>query len=90
MMHPLRNVFKKITWDTRERAKNYVIFFIHRGAPEDTREISASLVTKVGPSWFTYATSESEETLIPFHRVRRIMDLQTGQAVWISRARKIA
>lgn len=90
MMHPLRNVFKKITWDTRERAKNYAILFIHRGAPEDTREINASLITKVGPSWFTYATSESEETLIPFHRVRRIIDLQTGQTVWISRHRKIA
>jgi len=84
-MHPLRNVFNKITWETRERAGNYVVYFIHRGAPGDTRQISASLVTKVGPSWFTYAAAESEETLIPFHRVRKIVNVQTGQAMWISR-----
>jgi uncharacterized protein (UPF0248 family) len=89
-MHPLRNVFKKITWDTRERAGNYIVYFIHRGAPEDTREINASVITKVGPSWFTYSAAESEETLIPFHRVRRIVNVQTGQAVWVSRARRSA
>jgi uncharacterized protein (UPF0248 family) len=89
-MHPLRNVFNKITYDTRERAGNYVICFVHRGVPGDTREINASLITKVGPSWFTYATAESDETLIPFHRVRRIVNLRTGQVIWISRARRIA
>jgi uncharacterized protein (UPF0248 family) len=88
-MHPLRNVFNKIVWETGERSGNYVVYFIHRGAPRDTREINASLITKVGPSWFTYATAESEETLIPFHRVRRIVNVQTGQAIWISRAHKI-
>ena len=89
-MHPLRNVFNKITYDTRERAGNYVVYFVHRGVPGDTREISASLITKVGPSWFRYATAESDETLIPFHRVRRIVNLRTGEVMWISRARRIA
>jgi uncharacterized protein (UPF0248 family) len=89
-MHPLRNVFKKITWDARERAGNYVIYFIHRGVPGNTREINVSLITKVGPSWFTYARAESEETLIPFHRVIRIVNVQTGQVMWMSRARKPA
>jgi len=87
-MHPLRNVFNKITWDTRERAGNYLIYFIHRGAPEDTREINASVITKVGASWFTYASSESEETLIPFHRVKKIVNAKTSQAIWISRTHK--
>jgi uncharacterized protein (UPF0248 family) len=87
-MHPLRNVFNKITYDTKERAGNYVVYFVHRGVPGDTREINASVITKVGPSWFTYATAESDETLIPFHRVRRIVDLRTGQAIWISRTRE--
>jgi hypothetical protein len=88
-MHPLRNIFNKITWATRERAGNYVIYFIHRGAPADTRQINASVITKVGPSWFTYATPESEETLIPFHRVRKIVNVQTGQTIWVSRAREV-
>jgi uncharacterized protein (UPF0248 family) len=89
-MHPLRNVFNKITYDTKARAGNYVVYFVHRGVPGDTREINASLITKVGPSWFTYGTAESDETLIPFHRVRRIVDLRTGQVIWISRARRNA
>ena len=87
-MHPLRNVFNKITWETRERAGNYLIYFIHRGAPEDTREINASVITKVGASWFTYVSSESEETLIPFHRVKKIVNAKTGQTIWIARTRK--
>jgi uncharacterized protein (UPF0248 family) len=87
-MHPLRNVFKKMTWNTRERAGNYLIYFIHRGALDNTREINSSVVTKIGPSWFTYNTSELEETLIPFHRIIRIVDAKTGQTIWISRTRK--
>ena len=89
-MHPLRDVFNRITWDTRERAGNYLVYFIHRGAPEDTREINASVITKVGLSWFMYVAPESEETLIPFHRVMRIVNVQTSQVIWISRARKTA
>jgi uncharacterized protein (UPF0248 family) len=89
-MHPLRNIFNKITYDTKERGGNYVVYFVHRGVPGDMREIDASLITKVGPSWFTYATAESDETLIPFHRVRRIVNLRTGQVIWMSRARRIA
>ncbi len=86
-MHPLRSIFNKITWDRREHAENYVVYFTHRGVPSDTREINASLITKVGPSWFTYASGDSDETLIPFHRVRRIVNVQTGKVVWISKAR---
>jgi uncharacterized protein (UPF0248 family) len=89
-MHPLRNVFNKITYEARERAGNYVVYFIHRGVPGDTREINASLITKVGPSWFMYVTAESDETLIPFHRVKRIVNLRNGQTIWTSRARRIA
>jgi len=87
-MHPLRNIFNKITWDNREHAENYVIYFTHRGVPGDTRRINAGLITKVGPSWFTYATAELDETLIPFHRVKKIVDLQTGRSVWTKRVRK--
>jgi len=87
-MHPLRNIFNKMTWDKREHAKNYLIYFTHRGVPGDTRMISAGLITKVGPSWFTYATAESDETLIPFHRVKKIVNLQTGKSVWTKMVRK--
>ena len=87
-MHPLKNVFNKLSWDKREKAENYVIYYTHRGAPNDTRAIKASAVTKVGASWFTYATGESEETLIPFHRVQRIVNTKTGRSIWMSRSKK--
>jgi len=87
-MHPLRNIFNKMTWDKRERVDNYLVYFTHRGIPGDTRSINASLITKVGPSWFTYASEESEETLIPFHRVKRIVNIRTGKSIWTSRARE--
>lgn len=87
-MHPLRNIFNKVAWDKRERAENYLVYFIHRGVPGDTRKINASMITKVGASWFMYASDESEETLIPFHRVKRIVNVKTGESIWISRSRK--
>ena len=87
-MHPLRSILNKMTWDGRERTENYVVYFVHRGVPGDTRKINASLITKVGPSWFMYATAESDETLIPFHRVRRIVNVQTGKLIWTKRVRK--
>ena len=87
-MHPLRNIFNKITWDRRESAEDYLVYFTHRGVPGDTREISASLIRKVGPSWFTYASEESDETLIPFHRVKRIVNTRTGKSIWTSRVRE--
>jgi uncharacterized protein (UPF0248 family) len=87
-MHPLRSIFNKIAWDTREHAEDYAVYFIHRGVPGDTRQIKASLITKVGPSWFMYATVGSEETLIPFHRVYRIVNVRTGHAIWMSRTRR--
>jgi len=86
-MHPLKNVFNKLSWDKREKAENYVIYYTHRGAPHDTRAIRASAVTKVGASWFTYAAGESEETLIPFHRVQRIVNTKTGRSIWTSRSK---
>jgi len=84
----LRSILNKMTWDRRERAENYVVYFIHRGVPGNTRKINASLITKIGPSWFMYATAESDETLIPFHRVRRILNVQTGKLIWTKRVRK--
>lgn len=87
-MHPLKNIFNKMVWDKREHADNFVVYFTHRGVPGDTRKINASIITKVGASWFTYADAQSDETLIPFHRVKRIVNIQTGESVWTKRQRK--
>ena len=86
-MHPLRSILNKMTWNAKERAEDYVVYFIHRGVPGDTRAINASLITKVGPSWFMYAAADSDETLIPFHRVRRIVNVKTGKLIWTKRVR---
>jgi uncharacterized protein (UPF0248 family) len=86
VVHPLKNVLNKLRWDQRERADEYLITYRHRGAPNDTRQVRASRIRKLGNSFFTLAgESDSEETIIPFHRVLEIRNLQEGVVVWRGR-----
>lgn len=73
-------------WDTRERADEYLITYRHRGAPDDVKRIRASSIRKLGKSYFTLKDeSDSEETVIPFHRIIEIRNLQEGTIIWRSR-----
>jgi len=86
VVHPLKNVLNKLRWDQRERADEYLITYRHRGAPNDERQVRASNIRKLGNSFFTLAgESDSEETIIPFHRVLEIRNLQDDVIIWRSR-----
>jgi len=85
VVHPLKNVLNKLRWDQRELADEYLITYRHRGAPNDIRQVRASNIRKLGNSFFTLADeSDSEETIIPFHRVLEIRNLQ-DVVIWRSR-----
>ena len=85
-MHPLKNVLNKLRWDERERAENYLITYRHRGAPHDVKRVKASNIRKLGNSFFTLADElDSEETIIPFHRIIEIRNLQKDVIIWKSR-----
>jgi len=85
MTNPLKNVFNKIFWDKRENPSDYSVTFIHRGAPGDIKGISASLIERVGASWFTYSSGEGEPTVIPFHRIVEIKNVKSKEVLWRSR-----
>jgi hypothetical protein len=86
MVHPLKNILNKLRWDTRENPENYLITYRHRGAPGDTKQISASQIMKLGKSYFTLS-EDSDETTIPFHRILEIRNLNDGSVIWRKRAR---
>jgi len=44
------------------------VYYLHRGAPDDTMVILGSEITNLGHSFFTMETGTS----IPYHRIRRI------------------
>jgi uncharacterized protein (UPF0248 family) len=49
-------------------------------------KILGSHIRKLGNSYFTIsADSESEETIIPFHRILEIHSLLDGKVIWKSR-----
>ena len=86
MVHPLKNVLNKLRWDERERADQYLITYRHRGAPADVKQVRASKIRRLGNSFFTLADEfDSEETIIPFHRVIEIRNLQEDVVIWKDR-----
>ena len=86
MAHPLKNILNKLRWDERERADEYLITYRHRGAPDDKRQVRVSSIRKLGNSFFTLTDeSDSEESIIPFHRVLEIRNLERDLIIWRSR-----
>ncbi len=63
---------------------DYVITYIHRGAPSDEKTIPAAMVKQVGKSWFTYE-EQGQDIIIPMHRVTMLMNMKTGEVLWRKR-----
>jgi len=88
VVHPLKNILNRLRWDDREKPEQYVITYRHRGAPDDVMRISASKVARLGKSYFTIlegSSDESEETIIPFHRILEIRNVADGRIIWKKR-----
>lgn len=85
-MHPLKNLFNRLTWDKREKPDSYLLTYTHRGAPGDVRSVKVSEIGPIGKTWFTLLEDEKGEAVtIPFHRVVEIREIHSGQIVWRSR-----
>ena len=83
-MHPLKNIFNYVLWGCGDPG-SFEITYEDRGS-EDNRAVTyGSKVVKVGGSWFIAFTGNSE-VLIPFHRVRVIRNMKTGEVLWRSRS----
>ncbi len=79
--HPLRTLFNKLRWTERD-LNRFIIRFIHRGAPEDRREINFSEVDDIGKGWFGI---RGEESPIPFHRILEVVDVKKDLIIWRNR-----
>ena len=65
-MPSIRAILNEIKW-TKDLSKTEV-WYIHRGAPDDTMIISGADIIDIGRSFFETTTAS-----IPFHRVTRII-----------------
>jgi len=67
MVNP-RDVLNELKWHHRKDLDESEIWYIHRGAPEDTKIINGDEIKKIGRS-FMY----TEYGMIPFHRILKIV-----------------
>lgn len=79
--HPLRVLMNKLKW-TEKNLNRFVIRYIHRGAPDDMREVTLSMVAQIGKGWFEIS---GEDSPIPFHRVLEVVNSDTGEILWKKR-----
>lgn len=85
MVHPLKNILNKLRWDPNGTV-DYLITYRHRGAPGDIKQIHGSQIRRLGKSYFTISKdSESEETIIPFHRILEVRNVLDDKVIWQSR-----
>lgn len=62
----LKDILNEIKW-TKDLEKAE-IWFVHRGAPNDTKIISGKDIVTIGKSFFDTATAS-----IPYHRIFKIV-----------------
>jgi uncharacterized protein (UPF0248 family) len=83
----IRNVLNRICWHPSENRENYEILFIHRGAPNDLRSISAKTIVSVRKQSFEYKENDGSIVYIPFHRIVMIRNIKTREIIWKSRSK---
>ena len=79
--HPLRAVLSRII-QTQQDPSDFVLAYVHRGAPEDQLVIRVSTISRLGKGWFML---DDGETQIPFHRVLYVKNEKTNLALWEKR-----
>lgn len=67
-MRTPRDVLNKLKWHKKYSLENAEIWYIHRGAPHDTKVLSGKDIIKLGRSFI-----ETTNAMIPYHRVFKIV-----------------
>ncbi|MDI6889228.1 MAG: DUF504 domain-containing protein [Methanocellales archaeon] len=62
-----RDILNEIKWRALDTSRCEV-FYIHRGAPNDTKVVRGDEINEIGPSFFILRGG----TMIPYHRIFRI------------------
>jgi uncharacterized protein (UPF0248 family) len=63
-----RAVLNKLKWTEGISLENAEIWYVHRGAPDDTKIIMGGDIRELGSSFF-----QTEEATIPYHRIFKIV-----------------
>ncbi|MEM2890049.1 MAG: RNA repair domain-containing protein [Candidatus Hadarchaeum sp.] len=66
-----REVLNKIKWAGKEKLSDVRITIIHRGAPENRREIHGKDIMELGSGFMKVMMPEGE-TYVPYHRITKI------------------
>ncbi|MHA1342073.1 MAG: DUF504 domain-containing protein [Promethearchaeota archaeon] len=84
----IRDLLNQFLWDEdfKKKKDNYIIIYIHRGAPNDERIVNLNEITKVTKDSFCFDDIEYEiETCIPFHRIIRIESVDKSEILYQKR-----
>jgi hypothetical protein len=68
-----RDVLNKLKWHEGYDIAKAEIYYLHRGAPGDTKVISGRELVRLDKSFFIIANLQGGETSIPYHRIRKIV-----------------
>ncbi len=63
-----RDVLNRLKWKEGESIEEAVVYYVHRGAPGDSKAVSGADITKLEGFCFELDTC----TCIPYHRVYKI------------------
>ncbi len=66
MVYP-REVLNRLKWTEGESLDDATVWYIHRGAPGDSRKIDGACIRSLDRFYF-----ETDEAAIPYHRILRI------------------
>jgi len=66
MVYP-KEVLNRLKWTEGDTLDDAVIWYIHRGAPGDYLKIAGNSIKALGRGFF-----ETEDAMIPYHRILRI------------------
>jgi len=80
-----KEMLSMLRWHPDHKEKEYMIVYIHRGAPHDERSIRLSEIEAFYTSDFLIMRADGMESYIPFHRMKRIED-SSGNVIWEKRA----
>ena len=63
-----RDVLNRLKWTEGERVEDAEVFYVHRGAPDNSRSVMGSDILQLDKFCFELATG----SCIPYHRVYKI------------------
>lgn len=68
MMTTPRDALNRLKWTEGESIEDATVYYVHRGAPGDSKAITGDCILSMGAFCFELATG----ACIPYHRVYRI------------------